>query len=144
MKLFLLFFMTTLFQPSALAEGLVIAPETETSSGCDLENVGLNEKESFLTFFPLLTKAAQSSDPKKLAPFIHFPLKVNGIKTYEIKNQKDFEDKFKLIFSQKLLSVLVEQKMDKLFCQYQGIMYGNGEIWVNKKNGKLGITAINP
>jgi hypothetical protein len=39
---------------------------------------------------------------------------------------------------------MVEQKMEKLFCQYQGIMYGNGEIWVNKKNGRLGITAINP
>ena len=144
MRFIFLFTMILFTHTWAQAKGLIIAPETETSSGCDLENVGFTEKESFLLFFPLLLKAAQSNDPSKMAPLIHYPLKVNGIKTYQINTPKEFEQKYKLIFHPKILAILVDQKMDKLFCQYQGIMYGNGEIWVNKKNGKLGITAINP
>jgi hypothetical protein len=40
--------------------------------------------------------------------------------------------------------VITAQKLEDLFCQYQGVMFGDGEVWVQKIQGKVGISAINP
>jgi hypothetical protein len=126
------------------AKSLMIAPETETSSGCDLEVAGFNEKESFLKFFPLLKEAVKTKDPKKISPFMLYPFKVNGKTTIKIKNAQEFEAKFKTLITEKIIVVISNQKIEDLFCQYQGVMFGDGEVWVQKINGKVGISAINP
>lgn len=128
----------------SFSKSLVIAPETETSNGCDLEVAGFDEKESFLKFFPSLKEAVKSKDPKKMSPLMLYPLKVNGKTTIKIKDAQEFERKFKNLFTEKIITVISNQKIEDLFCQYQGVMFGDGEVWVQKINGKLGISAISP
>ena len=133
-----------MIMPLSFAKSLMIAPETENSSGCDLEVAGFNEKESFLKFFPLLKEAVKTKDPKKISPFMLYPFKVNGKTTIKIKDAQEFEAKFKTLFTEKIIAVISNQTIEDLFCQYQGVMFGDGEVWVQKINGKVGISAINP
>jgi hypothetical protein len=128
----------------SFSKSLVIAPETETSSGCDLEVAGFDEKESFLKFFPLLKEAVKSKDPKRISSFMLYPFKVNGKNIFKIHNTQEFEAKFKILFNEKIISAISQQKIEDLFCQYQGVMFGDGEVWIQKTNGKVGISAINP
>ncbi len=139
-----LFLILMMSSTLTLAKSLMIAPETETSSGCDLEVAGFDEKESFLKFFPLLKEAVRTKDPKKISPYMLYPFKVNGKTTIKIKDPQEFEAKFKTLFTEKIISVITAQKLEDLFCQYQGVMFGDGEVWVQKIQGKVGISAINP
>jgi hypothetical protein len=139
-----LFLILMMSSTLTLAKSLMIAPETETSSGCDLEVAGFDEKESFLKFYPLLKEAVKTKDPKQISPFMLYPFKVNGKTTVKIKDKHEFEAKFKTLFTDKIISVITAQKLEDLFCQYQGVMFGDGEVWVQKIQGKVGISAINP
>ena len=141
-----LFFIMTglIFCFSAESKDLMIVPETESTTGCDLAEAGFDEKEGFLKFFPQLKQAIKTSDAKKISVFILFPLKVNGKKTIVIKDSLEFESQFKMIMTTKLIKIIDAQKLENLSCQYQGVMFGDGEIWVQKKKAKIGISAVNP
>ncbi len=126
------------------AADLFIVAESEHSSGCDLAEADFDEKESFLKFFPKLKEVAKKPEADKFVALMLFPLKVNRAKTEIIKDEKEFKSRFSSIMTTKILKVISDQKLEDLSCQYQGVMFGNGELWVQKKQGKVGISALNP
>jgi hypothetical protein len=140
--LFITFFLLNL--TILKASSLRIAPETDKSSGCDLEEAGFTEKESFLKFFADLKSAAAKKDLKQLNSMVLLPLKLNTHKTISLKTMLEVEQKTAEIFTPKILQLIVSQKIEQLTCQYQGIMLGDGEVWIKKKGKQIGIIAINP
>ena len=127
----------------ALASDLVIAPPSAESSGCDLSVPGFDSKEPFLKFFGQLKAAAAKKDKAALSGLILYPMGVNGKGAKTIRTPADFSKNFDSLFTPKIQSVIEKQQLDKLFCRDQGVMYGDGEIWVGVSKGKVGIKTLN-
>ena len=132
-----------LIATQAIASDLVIAPPSAESSGCDLARYGLNSKEPFLSFFDQLKTASAKKDKRSLSGMILYPMRVNGKVAKIIRTPADFSKSFDSLFTSKVQSVIERQQLNKLFCRDQGIMYGDGEIWVGISSGKVGIKSLN-
>jgi hypothetical protein len=61
----------------------------------------------------------------------------------KIKNEETFKSKYDLYFTVKVKKALQQQNFNQIFLNYQGVMIGNGEIWLNEINKSFKITAIN-
>lgn len=127
----------------ALAADLVVAPPSQGSSGCDLAIAGFDTKEPFLRFFDQLQAAAKARDKAALAALVIYPLRVNAKQTRYMRKPADLEKNFDTVFTPQILGAIAAQKLDALFCNYSGIMYGNGEVWVIGSGERIGIISIN-
>lgn len=95
--------------------------------------------------------AIVSGDKEWLSLNINFPIKtsLDGKKLITINNQKQFNTNFNRIFHAAFVEKAKSFEYFDLFSNYQGVMMGAGEIWINSvttsayKNSKYKITAIN-
>ena len=144
--------LTTLFAVISLqaslalaGEGdLVIAPPNDHHDGCNLAVAGFTSKEPFLKFFDDLKAVSQKGDKAKLMNLVHYPLAISAGKPQKIKSKSQLKTKFEAVFTEKVKTVIASQKLEALSCRDQGVMYGDGDIWVGLEKGKVGITSINP
>ena len=128
----------------AAETNLVIAPPNDHHDGCNLSVAGFTSKEPFLKFFDELKAASQKGDKAKLMNLVHYPLAINAGKPQKIKSKSQLKAKFEAVFTEKVKTVIASQKLEALSCRDQGVMYGDGDIWVGLEKGKVGITSINP
>jgi hypothetical protein len=112
---------------------------------CDnFEATGITSLEAFSNFFTTLQTAAAKQDKVTIAKLINYPLRVNKAgKSRHIKAEVGVENYFSKIFTDKVLQAITHQKYADLFCRDQGVMIGNGEVWINQQGDKIGIYAIN-
>ena len=125
---------------------LRISPENAEGSGCDLVIANFDSVEEFTKFFQNLKAVAKANDVNAITDLIIYPLntRVDG-KKINFKNKSELLKKFKNVWTDTVAAALAAQETSKLFCNYQGVMIGNGQIWIKKlNNGKIGIGAINP
>ena len=125
------------------AQSLVIAPPHSDSSGCDLAVAGFTSKQGFMRFFDELKQAATADDKRRLSELVLYPLRVNGPRAMLIRTPAEFQRDFAVIFPEKVRRVIEAQSVGDLFCRDQGVMYGNGEVWVGTDGARVGIEAIN-
>jgi len=128
------------------ANDLVIAQPSATSNGCNLANAGIKDKQEFLRFFDTVKRAAADNDKETLSTMLHYPIWVylKKNKRKPIRNEKEFKTYYRKILNKKILDVLLKQKQEDLFCNYQGVMLGDGAVWFGLNSEKqLGIKAIN-
>ncbi len=124
---------------------LLIGAKNETIES-RLSFFELGSIEEVKTYLVSLQQIASMSYELLLKEFQYpFSLHENGkiIKTYttEVEARKDID----VILTSSVLMALKSQKVDDLFINYQGIMIGDGEIWLNyAKEGGYYIKAINP
>ena len=125
-------------------KNLRISPVTNESSGCDLKITGIDDREAFLNYFSLLKVAASKKNQSQIEKLVIFPLRVNSnLKHKVIKDIATLDKVFSSVFTPKILSMISSQQLEKLFCRDQGVMLGNGEVWLTKRDEKIGISAIN-
>ncbi len=82
---------------------------------------------------------------------VSFPIKINisSKKRITIKNQKQFISNFDHIFHSAYLEKAKTFEYFNMFSNYQGVMLGDGDIWINtvnapdQKQSYLRIIAIN-
>lgn len=98
--------------------------------------------------FMLTLQAALNDDkPAAAANLANYPLKVNSVTsdhqtyTYRLKNKREFIQAFPDLFSSSMREKIL--KDNKVFCNYQGAMLGDGAIWFNTITGKGKIFLIN-
>jgi hypothetical protein len=145
LKLLSLLFLCILDVSSAKAgTPLRISQGNNGDSGCDLFIANFDNIEEFTNFFSQLKLASKTNDAKKIADSIIYPLtvKVEG-KPVTLKNSSEFLNQFKKIWTKDVSSALAGQEVSKLFCNYQGVMIGNGQIWIKKIKTQIGVGAIN-
>ena len=110
----------------------VISPPDEHGSGCDLSVTDITDVTRFKTFFDDLQQGAKNTDKEKLAKMVAYPisLKVKK-KKLKIKDAKDMVAHFDIVFDAKILETIQKQAYNKLFCNSNGVMFGDGEIWIS-------------
>lgn len=79
-----------------------------------------------------LQKAVSAHDAARVAALVRYPIgvKIHGKKTV-IKSAKAFVQHYDAIVTPAIAKAVTEQKYEDLFVNYQGIMFGNGEVWMN-------------
>jgi hypothetical protein len=98
-----------------------------------------------------LKKAATSMTPDPLAPYIEYPFIARSPKgNIVIRSAGDLTRVFRRIFTEPVRSAILSQSLEDAFSNYQGVMIGNGQVWIGEvcrdrecQNTKYVIRAIN-
>ncbi|WP_353063233.1 hypothetical protein RBB77_18385 [Tunturibacter psychrotolerans] len=85
-----------------------------------------------------------------VAALVHYPIKVNpGKHPITIKTPKAFIKDYDRIITNDISDVILKQKYEALFVNSQGVMLGDGEVWItgfcldkNCKNSDIKIGTI--
>jgi hypothetical protein len=85
-----------------------------------------------------------------VAALVHYPIKVNpGKHPITIKSPKAFIKDYDSIITHDISDVILKQKYEALFVNSQGVMLGDGEVWItgfcldkNCKNSDIKIGTI--
>ncbi|MBB5316509.1 hypothetical protein [Tunturibacter empetritectus] len=129
------------------ARGIAQTPTVDLDKSIDL-SVGSHVKVQQLLFN--LQQAVAKHNPAAVAALVHYPIKVNpGKRPITIKSPKAFIKDYDRIITSDISSVILKQKYDALFVNSQGVMLGDGEVWItgfcldkNCKNSDIKIGTI--
>lgn len=110
-------------------------------------NSRLDNGEEFIKTFNVLKTATTRNDKKTISDYINYPLIVyiNGTET-KISNEAEFIKYYDSIFNAKIKNSIENQQLSNLRITPEGIIIGNGEVYLNLiNNGKheYGIYSIN-
>jgi hypothetical protein len=97
-----------------------------------------------------LQQAVSQHNAAAVAALVHYPIKVNpGKRPVTIKNAKAFVKDYDRIITPDIAAAIYKQKYDALFVNSQGVMIGDGEVWItgfcldkNCKNSDIKIGTI--
>jgi hypothetical protein len=134
--------LTVLFLLVTLAAKTV--PAEEGLGQCVFVVAGPGET-AFLSFDRELRSALSSKDAAALALLMRFPLRVNSIDggSIFIQDPATLQLRFEEVFTPLLRAAVMKQKPQTVFCRDDGIMYGQGELWINiNGRGKAAHFAV--
>jgi hypothetical protein len=78
-----------------------------------------------------LKEAVNSLTPDPIEPYIDFPFTARSATgNIVIKSAKDLRRVFPRIFTDRVRSAILAQNLDDAFSNYQGVMIGNGQVWI--------------
>ncbi|QQE79866.1 LppP/LprE family lipoprotein [Alicyclobacillus sp. SO9] len=111
-----------------------------------MKNVaGISNPAAFVQGFNQLRSDVAQGDKTKVASFVSYPIRVTiDGKLQTITNAQGFIQNYNLIMTHKVKSALLAQQVNKLSANDQGVMVGNGEVWLEQhSSSKCTIFAIN-
>jgi hypothetical protein len=81
-----------------------------------------------------LQQAVARHDPAAVAALVRYPIRVklHGKPTY-LNTPKSFIKNYDNIITPEIAAVIEKQKYEALFVNYQGAMFGDGEVWITGK-----------
>lgn len=112
---------------------------------CNLSIAGGVSKEAFLQFDREFRHALAVQDPVEIAFLVRFPLRVNepGRGSNSINGPGALQSRYAEAFAPEVRSVVRNQKLEEIFCNFSGIMYGQGTVWVYPTNDGYLVGSIN-
>jgi len=76
--------------------------------------------------------AVAYGDSASAAKLVRFPIRVAiGGKPVTIANAQEFVRNYDRIITPAIAGIVTDQKYDELMVNAQGVMFGNGQVWVN-------------
>lgn len=146
-------------EPSPLAPVFVSAPKVEAPVEFDFWEkpkhrfavAGVRDPGDVLAFVESLREVVRSKNRAAFAEMVQYPFHtyVRGRVKLVCRTKAEFLRSFDRIVTSRVLKAVEEQRYDDLFCNCQGVMIGNGEVWFgtvgfpDAENGILRIRAIN-
>jgi hypothetical protein len=110
------------------------------------EVAGITDSQKFNDLFISIQEAVSSDSKALIADNVLYPLRVNNKDGhFEIIDKEEFINSYDEIITDKVKSALIDQTIEDLFVNYQGVMVGNGEIWFAslEDESQYGIITIN-
>jgi hypothetical protein len=121
-----------------------LSQSSVVGKSCDLAVFGEKDTKAFLTFFGDLHAAVEKQDAGAIALLVRYPLRINnGRGSFYIQDASSLQSRFQEIFPFKIRQAVLSETHDTVTCTYAGIMYGNGEVWVNTAGRGYRIETIN-
>lgn len=123
--------------------------DTRLGESCDLAVLGVKDKAEFLGFDAALRAALERQDAPALAPLVQFPLRLNYSdgKHASLDGSAALQSRFDQAFGPAVRAAVAGQKVDALFCNADGVMYGDGAVWANRIDAGRGpqfrVTSVN-
>ena len=123
-----------MFRAIALAAALLSAApalaQTADDVNVQIEQL-LGSHEVFETAIKTVQTAVTEHDVEGVAGYIPFgePTMVNG-EAVVIADETDLASRFDELFNEKVVTAVTAQDYAKLFVNQDGIMFGEGELWI--------------
>ncbi len=121
-------------------------PHGRSSGESHFRKNGFSYRRS-VQFMADLQQRLKAGDKEKLAELILFPLRVNQSAQRHrlIQDRAAFVRDFEQIFNAKVTEKVLAADPRKIFCNYQGVMLGDGILWVgsDSKETSYGVRSIN-
>ncbi|WP_139093197.1 hypothetical protein [Pararhizobium polonicum] len=92
----------------------------------------LGDHTKYRAVIVALQKAVAAHDASGVAALVDYPIgvAVNGKET-NIKSAKVFAKHYDGIITPRIAKAITEQKYGDLFVNYKGVMFGDGQVWIN-------------
>jgi hypothetical protein len=117
---------------------------TRLGQSCDLAAVGAADTKAFLAFDRELRTALSKQDLLSVALLVAYPLRINENRgKYSLDDPAALQSHFPEVFPPSVRKAVMEQKPEAFFCNAEGIMYGNGDVWVGPMAVGYAIKTIN-
>ena len=118
--------------------------QSALSENCDPHVIGVNHIKIFVSFDKELKEAIAKQDVGTLALLLRYPFRVNDERgSYYLHDAASFSARAQEIFTPAVRDVVLKQRVETIWCNYSGIMYGDGVVWVNPKDEGFAIEAVN-
>lgn len=76
--------------------------------------------------------AVAAGDASRVAALVHYPIGVDiGGKNTVLKNENEFAARYREFMTPDISKAIVETKYSDLFVNYKGVMFGQGQAWIN-------------
>lgn len=110
----------------------------------------LGDAPRYEAVFTALQKGVAAHDATAVAALPLYPVNVNvGGKKRKVADAATFEREYDRIITADIARTITEQKLDDVFVNWQGVMLGNGQIWINGicpandcTKAKVGIVTV--
>lgn len=112
------------------ATGLAHAASEDDVNGAIDFNLG--NHALFETSIKAFQQAVVSRNKADVAAFVRYPIvvRINGHKR-TISSSAAFLKAYDQIMTPDIVAAVKGQKYEDLFVNYQGVMFGDGEVWIN-------------
>jgi hypothetical protein len=116
-----------------LLKGKKITFKSSSQSGCDLDVTGIDRK-TLLSNFYALKSSVKYDDAISLSNIVNYPIFTKiASKVVEIKNPHHFQKLYPRIKNDCFKNYVSSLRLTDVFCNYRGLMWGSGEIWMSEK-----------
>ncbi|AOF88390.1 hypothetical protein [Sinorhizobium sp. RAC02] len=111
--------------------GMVPAFADESSVNQSIDQL-LGDHTKYQAVIIALQKAVAAQDAKGVAAMVSYPIgvKINGKET-NVKSAAAFEKHYSGIITPRIAKAVTDQKYGDLFVNYQGVMFGDGQVWIS-------------
>ena len=117
---------------------------TVVGEKCDLSVIGEKDSTKFLMFDHDLREAIKNQDAGKLALLIQLPLRIDDDQgAIFIHDAKSLQGHFELAFPSAIRQAILFSTRDDISCNYVGIDYGDGSVWVNVTDRGFFLMTVN-
>lgn len=121
-----------------------VGQSTEVGKRCNLSVFGEKNTDGFFTFDRDFRDAIENEDAGRLALLTQFPLMVNDERgTILIPDAKSFQGHFADVFTPAIRHIILTATRETIWCNYTGISYGNGDLWINVTDQGFFLMTIN-
>jgi hypothetical protein len=105
---------------------------------------GITNPAQVTQFLVRLKQAVAADDHAAVAAMIKYPLTIssNG-RDITYRNAAALSANYAWVFTPEVKAAVAAAKPDDLFVRDQGVMIGNGEIWMNEVGGSMKIITVN-
>jgi len=92
----------------------------------------LGNADKYESVFNDLQRGIAAGDRAAVAGLMRYPVRVSiAGKSQQVKDAASFQRDYDKIVTPSLTKLIGEQKFDELFVNWQGVMLGQGEVWIN-------------
>ena len=131
-----------LYGPAWGEWGVCVAAAQETTNRYEV--AGITNPQAFEAFYRKLQTWVAKGNKAAIANHGQYPLRVNKDgQSRLIATEKQFLAEYDRIMTEKVKQALMQQDVKNTFVNYQGVMVGNGELWLREKEKKFIIVAVN-
>ena len=112
-------------------------------SAADDQCIAQYNAGSVKQFLQDLQPAVAREDRPRVAQMVKFPIsiQVSG-KRKTLRNQSQFLKLYDVVFDAKVRGSIAKQEFSTLFCNWQGIMIGRGEVWISTVGGSPRLRSL--
>ena len=132
---------------SALFGAVPATAASRLGDSCDLSVLGVNDNTNFYHFDNSLREAVTARNAAALAALVKYPLRLNfkNGAHVEVDDADTLRERWVDGWWSTLQKAVTGQQPGELFCKSDGLMYGDGEVWVNPDSHgqRFRITALN-
>jgi hypothetical protein len=128
-----------------LLSALLAGPSGPARADNPYAVAGISDPAHVTQFLARLKQAMAADDHAAIAAMVKYPLTVHSSagRPTTYRNATALSANYTRVFTPEVKAAVAAAKPDDLFVRDQGVMIGNGEIWMNEIGGSMKIITVN-